>query len=399
MMHLTIVTPFPPTITGIGQYGYHISRALAQSGKFTHITVLAGAHTSSHRLQVSSSLAVDFAWRPGHLGSGPAIQKALHRLNPDLVWFNLGASVFGRSPLANLLTFLWLSQVRLTGLPSVVTLHELVELSDLKTLRAPGGSLAGLGARLLTRLATCYDVVCFPLRRYVEWYSCRQPQRVCMHIPLGAYHPPERLPDADPPELLFFTTLAPYKGLEMLLSAYRSLLEQSPNLRLTIAGAEHPRFPGYSQQFHRLYGSLPGITWLGQVPESQVQSMFSRALVVVLPYLASTGSSSVISQAAMWGRSLVASDLPETRAFAAESGIEIEFFKNRDASGLTEAIQSLLQSPARRQAQTAHNLIAIQNRSPEATCNLYLQAFNQALATQKKTKRIELSSMVSMESP
>ena len=31
-MHLAIVSPFPPNITGIGQYGYRVSGALARSG-------------------------------------------------------------------------------------------------------------------------------------------------------------------------------------------------------------------------------------------------------------------------------------------------------------------------------------------------------------------------------
>ena len=42
-MHLTIVSPFPPAITGIGQYGYHLTRALANSGSFSRLTVLAGS--------------------------------------------------------------------------------------------------------------------------------------------------------------------------------------------------------------------------------------------------------------------------------------------------------------------------------------------------------------------
>src|SRR3972149_5411351 len=42
-MHLAIVSPYPPNITGIGQYGYYVSRLLAQSGVFHRITVLTGA--------------------------------------------------------------------------------------------------------------------------------------------------------------------------------------------------------------------------------------------------------------------------------------------------------------------------------------------------------------------
>lgn len=389
-MNLAIVSPYPPDITGIGQYGFHLSRTLAQSGQFMDITVLAGSRTASQRIDVSSSMKVIYQWRPDHLGVGLAILSFLRQRNPDLVWFNMGASVFGRSPLANLFGFLSLNYVRMCGMPTIVTLHELVELADLKTLNAPGGRLALFGGRLLTKLAARADVVCLTMRRYVNWFSTRQPDLTCVHIPIGAYQMPEQLAESQSHELLFFSSMAPYKGLEVLLSAYLSLLSRYPDLKLTIAGAEHPRFPGYTERLRRDYSSVPGVRWLGQVPENQVRPLFARAQVVILPYLASTGSSSVLFQSAMWGRALVASDLSETRTVVDESGLEVEFFKNRDVSSLAGAIQSLLDSSKHRSAQSKHNFLAIQRRRPEVTCRAYLQAFNLALEARCSQKRLEI---------
>lgn len=396
-MNLLIVSPFPPSITGIGQYGYHVSRSLAQSEQFTKITVAAGARTSLPSTLVSPTFTVEYAWHPDHSGAVPAILSAIARLKPDLVWYNLGASAFGRSPLANLLGFQSISLARSARIPTIVTLHELVELADLKTLRAPGGFLARWGAGLLTSLAAQADVVCLTMRRYVEWFSAHRPGVSCVHIPIGAYREPELLPESENPELLFFSTLAPFKGLEVLLDAYRSLLHSYPNLRLTIAGTQHPRFPGYGDDLRREFRYLPGVRWLGQVPEDQVRTLFSRAQIVVLPYLASTGSSSVIFQAATWGRAMVASDLPETRSGALENGLAIEFFKNRNVEGLANAIQSLLNSPSRRFAQARHNFAAIQTTRPEVTARLYIQAFNQALEAHNKPERICMPVTVSME--
>ena len=396
-MNLAIVSPFPPLVTGIGQYGYHISRWLDQSGQFAQITVLAGAQDAPKQVKASPTLTVDFTWRPNHPGTGTGILSALRRLNPDLVWFNLGVSVFGRSPLANLLGFLSLSRVRAAGFPTVVTLHELVELTDLSTLQAPGGPFARVGARLLTSLATRADVVCFTMRRYVDWFSSRHPNQSCLHIPIGAYQAPERLPESNFPELLFFTSLAPYKGLEILLEAYRTLLPSFPALRLTIAGAEHPRFPGFLDQLQRECSPLEGVHWLGQVCEDQIRSLFSNAQMIVLPYTASTGSSSVLYQAAQWGRALVASDLPEIRSAVADSGLSVEFFRNRDYASLADAIQSMLKSPARRRMQADQNYSIIQHYRPEETCRLYLQAFNQALASRQKTERIDIPTAIPVE--
>ena len=55
------------------------------------------------------------------------------------------------------------------------------------------------------------------MQHYADWLSARGVE--CAHIPIGAYHEPELLNETDSSELLFFTTLAPYKGLELLIEA------------------------------------------------------------------------------------------------------------------------------------------------------------------------------------
>jgi glycosyltransferase involved in cell wall biosynthesis len=235
------------------------------------------------------------------------------------------------------------------------------------------------------------------MRRYKNWLSSRQPGLTCVHIPIGAYRAPERLPEAQASELLFFSTLAPYKGLEVLLPAYASLLPNYPQLKLTIAGAVHPRFPGYGESLCREYVRLPGVRWLGQVPEEQIRSLFAGAQVIILPYQASTGSSSVLYQAAMWGRPLVASDLPEIQSLSEESGLEVEQFKTDSTTSLAEAIRSLLDSPQSRRDQAERNYAAIQRRRPEATCLAYLQAFNLALEAHRCSKRFDIPAYLPSE--
>jgi hypothetical protein len=101
-MHLVIVSPFPPSITGIGQYGYHLTRALANSGLFSHLTVLAGAaHSGGHPNHLGLT-EIDYCWQPDSLSARGAIVSRVRRLHPDLIWFNLGASMLGKSPLSNL---------------------------------------------------------------------------------------------------------------------------------------------------------------------------------------------------------------------------------------------------------------------------------------------------------
>jgi glycosyltransferase involved in cell wall biosynthesis len=272
------------------------------------------------------------------------------------------------------------------GLPTVVTLHELVELANLRTLNAPGGPLAPLGARLLTNITTQADVVCLTMQRYADWLSRRRVD--CVHIPLGAYHEPALLDEPQTPELLFFGMLAPFKGLELLLEAFGPLCAEYPGLRLTVAGAEHPRFPNYAGRLRERFQTMPGVNWLGRVDEEDVIDLFRNAQIVVLPYAASTGSSSVLYQSATWARAVVASDLNETRAVSIENDLQVQFFENGSVESLRRAIRILLDSPRRRRAQAEHNFGSIEQARPEETCRLYIQAFNRALEKHRSPTRI-----------
>jgi glycosyltransferase involved in cell wall biosynthesis len=387
-MHLTIVSPFPPAITGIGQYGYHVTRALANSGSFSRVTVLAGALNgagSEHPNHLGLT-EIEYCWSPGQLNARQTILSRLKRLNTDLVWFNLGVSVFGKSPWINVSGLLTPMLTQRMGIPTVVTLHELVELADLQALDAPGGPLADWGARLLTDITTRADVICLTMDHYANWLSRRGLD--CAHIPIGAYHEPVLLEESGSEALLFFTTLAPFKGLELLLEAFHHLRMEYPQLRLTIAGTEHTRFPNYARDLKARFNGMHGVQWLGQVMEDDVMDLFRRAQIVVLPYTASTGSSSVLYQAATWGRAVIASDLGEIRSLVQESDLQVEFFANGDVQSLCKAVRVLLNSPALRRAQAEHNFRCIQRTRPEKTCREYIKAFNRALKKRHSPKQI-----------
>lgn len=386
-MHLVIVSPFPPSITGIGQYGYHVTRTLANSGLFSRLTVLAGAAGSATHPNHLGLTEVDYCWQPDSLNARQAILSRLKQLNPDLVWFNLGASIFGKSPLSNLAGLLT-PMLAMRRFPTVATVHELVALADLRRLNAPGGPLAPLGARLLTKIVTQADVVCLTMQHYTKWLAARGID--CAHIPIGAYHEPELLAESTSCELLFFTTLAPYKGLELLIEAFMCLRAEYPHLRLTIAGTAHARFPGYAHELKTHFDETHGIQWLGQVSEDEVKGLFQRAEIVVLPYTASTGSSSVLYQAATWGRAVVASDLNEIRNLVLETNLQVQFFENNDLQSLCAALRLLLDSPALRHTQARHNFHAIQSLRPKVTCHRYIEVFNRALEKRQSTKRIPL---------
>jgi glycosyltransferase involved in cell wall biosynthesis len=147
---------------------------------------------------------------------------------------------------------------------------------------------------------------------------------------------------------------------------------------------EHPRFPGYLQRVHSEFGHIPHIRWLGQIPEEQLVNVFRNSNIVVLPYMATTGSSSVIFRAATWGRSIVASDLPELHAAAEEVGFMVNYFPTGNAGDLSDTLFELLLDSSRREKQVKHNLAAIGRLTLENTCAEYLRTFELALAVRQQ---------------
>ena len=87
--------------------------------------------------------------------------------------------------------------------------------------------------------------------------------------------------------LLFFGLIREYKGLDILLEAFRDLPE---DYRLTIAGECYGPFDKYRE----IIDSLPGKDRVevheGYVRDSEVKNYFSEADLVVLPYRSATQS-------------------------------------------------------------------------------------------------------------
>lgn len=124
-------------------------------------------------------------------------------------------------------------------------------------------------------------------------------------IPHGAfaYHLADEArtyPRGRPFKLMFFGRLLPYKGLRLLLDAYRVLISEGLTLSLMIAG------PGDLSPYERAVRELQGITvdnrW---IPEDEIGNFFKNADLVVLPYVEAS-QSGVIASAYASGLPVVA---------------------------------------------------------------------------------------------
>ncbi len=369
-MDLGVVTPFPPRLTGIGQYGYHLCRALARSGAFDRVVVLAEGGPPAGGLE--AGVLVEWrCWPYGHPAVGVRLLAALTRARPQVVWVNFGFSMFGPSPAALLSGLLGLTVASLRGMSMVITLHEpgLLEVplpADLGVCplsQAALRRLAGWVARL--------GVLAVPLRTAADRLHRRFPGATVVYLPHGTFDPPEALPEPLTPNVLFFGFIAPYKGLQTLVRAFEQLRPANPTLTLEVAGADHPRFSEYGLRLRRTLGAVPGLRWTGPVPEGGLRELFRRSTLLVLPYRASLGASSVLYRAAAWGRPVVASDLPALREAATDAGLRVSWVPPGDVESLAETLASLLARPELRTEQARQNMQAISPMTLEAVAEAY----------------------------
>lgn len=201
------------------------------------------------------------------------------------------------------------------------------------------------------------------------------PQRIDVipHGPLFDLATPARANrTAEPPVILFFGRITPYKGLEVLLQAYRELIATHP-AQLLIAGE------GSLAPYQARMDGLEGIEIINHwIPEQEIGGLFARADLLVLPYTSAT-QSGVLTIAAAHQLPVIA-----TRAGglveqirAGETGLLVE---PGSVEQLRAALQQLLEDPQQAAALGAALArdFAI-NRNWDKIASLFLQSCQKAV--------------------
>lgn len=144
------------------------------------------------------------------------------------------------------------------------------------------------------------------------------------------------LKDVEDGYILFFGTLHLYKGVHLLYDAYLS----HPELHdrpLVIAGTQDIYFQRRDDEKNVIFINR-------FIDDAEVRDLFSRAAVVVYPYISAT-QSGVTSIASYFGKPMVLSDLPFFRQ-TCDGYDGIQFFPTGDTNALTQAIVHSLQAGA-----------------------------------------------------
>jgi glycosyltransferase involved in cell wall biosynthesis len=170
--------------------------------------------------------------------------------------------------------------------------------------------------------------------------------------------------------VVFIGRLAPEKGIELLLDAWRSI--ERPNAELVIVGSGPPR---YVEELRRRSADLAAVQWAGEVPSSEV---WPTAAVAVVPSLWQEPLGRVALEALAHGVPVVASragGLSEVVEHG-RSGIVVEAGRS---DLLAEAISTLLGDDELRSRMSEHATRSGSLISPEAHTESHVAVYRRVL--------------------
>jgi glycosyltransferase involved in cell wall biosynthesis len=239
----------------------------------------------------------------------------------------------------------WLDWLLLPPRPTVLTAHDLLP-------REPRPGQAAAQRRLYRAVDAVVAHSRYGRKRLVDGLGV-PPSKVHV-IPHGAFEHLTRQPDEQPlpadlraveaPVVLFFGLLRPYKGLEVLLDAWRGIAAAE----LWIVG--HPRIP--VEPLRAAAGTSVRLV-PRFVSNAELPAFFRRADVVVLPYTRTErfDFSGVLATALAFAKPIVVSDIGGFSEVAAAGAVRL--VAPDDAPALRLALSELLADAAARERLAA----------------------------------------------
>lgn len=389
-MKICLVTTFPPSTGGLSEYGFHIAQELHRN-PFLNLTVLADELPPNH--VELDGFKVLRCWSFDDPGSSYRLLRTLQQIKPDVVWFNLLFSTFGRNPLVAFTGLMTPLMSRLSGRYTHVTLHHLMDTVELKDAGVSHEGLYRLAGAMATRMLLLSNSVSVLMPGYRKILNDKYGRD---NVHLRAHGILARRPEfpdfsrRESPRILAFGKWGTYKRLELMIEAFDLLTDRMPDAKLIIAGGDHPQAHGYTHLMQQLCADKPQVEFRGYVPENELADLFQSSSVAVMPYSSSTGCSGVAHLACAYGVPIVCSDLADFRQMAQGEELAIEFYPPGDAQGLADCLLNLLQDQEKLQLMATRNFSAGLRMTMPNVVQKYLRHFEvqQRVQTLKYVSRI-----------
>jgi len=393
-MKICLVGTFPPSGRQLNEYAFHIARELRRhedveltilSDELTECEFATDENGNPLKIEEKSELPgfnVVRCWKFGSVANPARLLRSIRRIDPDIVWFNLVFSSFA-TPDKPVAAFAGLSApalVRAAGYFTHITLHHILEHVDFAAAGVRRERLFRIGTQMATKALLKANSVSVLLPGYHHTLSTKYgAQNVLLgtHGTFGtAATPPDFSKRGNPwQRILAIGHWGTYKRLETLMEAFSRILDQVPNARLVIAGANHHTRAGYWESIREAQPKHLPIEFKGYVPEDDIPELFQTTSVLVLPYDSATGSSGPAHQACEYGIPIVSADLPDFRGMAADEDMAIRFYERGNADDLAAQVVAILQSPLLELEMAEHNFAAGVDMTMTGVVNNYLRWF------------------------
>jgi glycosyltransferase involved in cell wall biosynthesis len=384
LMKICLVTAFPPSQGGLGEYGLHIAKELS-ANPFLDLTILADEIPSGEA--ELDGFSVQRCWSFDDPANTVRLLRTLWKLKPDVVWFNLLFSTFGRNPLIAFSGLFTPVLARMSGRYTHVTLHHLMDTVDLKDAgvrHARTYRMAGAVATRMLLLSNSVSVLMPGYRKILHEKYGRDNVHLRSHGILAREPESPDFSRRGNPEhrILAFGKWGTYKRLELMIDAFQLVSEVLPNARLVIGGGDHPQAAGYVESVKKKNAGNSNIEFTGYVHEDGLPDLFQKSSVAVMPYSSSTGCSGVAHLACAYGVPIVCADLPDFRQMADGEELAIEFYQPGNAQDLAACLVRFLTDPAKQQAMASQNFSAALRMTMPTIVQKYLRHFDLARRTE-----------------
>jgi len=376
-MKICLVTTFPPSTGGLSEYGFHIAREL-QRNPFLDLVVLADQLAEDHA--EPEGFNVMRCWSFDDPSTLFRLLQTIQKVKPDVVWFNLLFSTFGRNPIVAFSGLMTPLLARLTGRYTHVTLHHLMDTVELKDVGVRHESLyraAGAVATRMILLSNSVSVLMPGYRKILNDKYGRDNVHLRAH---GLLARRPEFPDfsrrGNPAHhILAFGKWGTYKRLELMTEAFSLLSARMPESKLVIAGGDHPQASGYIDSMKRQHANNPQIEFRGYIPESELADLFQSSSVAVMPYSSSTGCSGVAHLACAFGVPIISADLSDFRQMAQSEELAIDFYPPGKAQGLADCLYGLLNDSDKQVSMATQNFSAALRMTMPNVVQKYLRHF------------------------
>jgi glycosyltransferase involved in cell wall biosynthesis len=149
--------------------------------------------------------------------------------------------------------------------------------------------------------------------------------------------------------------VAPYKGVDFLLEAWKLVQSARPEARLYIAGSGAAEYLAQLREKARELALEPSVHMdFRFVPAQELSVLLQAADVIVYPYREITQSGALLT-GLTFGKPVIATDLPAFRETLNGAGLLVTY---GDVQGLADALICLVASPSERQRLGSQATIA-----------------------------------------